>query len=77
MLFERGVISLEGFRKSNWRSRLRRRAHFFVVPALRGNAISMFFNTSAARACCACVFARLHFQAESRLMTPLMKYSWF
>ena len=47
-----------GSKTQNWRSRLRCRAHFFVVAALRGNAISVFVNTSAARACCAGVFVR-------------------
>ena len=50
-----------GSKTQNWRSRLRCRAHFFVVAALRGNAISVFVNTSAARACCAGVLARLAF----------------
>ena len=40
------------------RARLRCRAHFFVVAALRRNAISVFVNTSAARACCVGVFVR-------------------
>ena len=47
-----------GSKTQNWRSRLRCRAHFFVVAALRGDAISVFFNTSAARACCPGVFVR-------------------
>ena len=47
-----------GSATQNWRSRLRCRAHFFVVAALRGNAISVFVNTSAACACCAGVFVR-------------------
>ena len=51
-------------KNQNWRSRLRCRAHFFVVAALRGNAISVFVNTSAARACCPCVLARLGFTAR-------------
>ena len=37
---------------------------FFVVAALRGNAISVFVNTSAARACCAGVLARLALTAR-------------
>ena len=47
-----------GSKTQNWRSRLRCRAHFFVVAALRRNAISVFVNTSAARACCVGVFVR-------------------
>ena len=35
-----------GSKTQNWRSRLRCRAHFFVVAALRRNAISVFLNTS-------------------------------
>ena len=57
---------------ANWRSCPRRRACFFIVAALRGSANSVFFNTSAARACCACVLARCPFLQKSRLMTPLM-----
>ena len=60
----------------NRRSRLRRHAHLFVVAALRENAISVFVNTSAARACCTSYLARFALRPESRLMTPPMSYSW-
>ena len=48
-----------------------------VVAALRDHAISVFVNTSAARACCTSYLARFTLRPESRLMTPLMSYSWF
>ena len=59
------------------RSRLQRRAHFVVVAALRENAISVFVDTSAARACCATYLVRFALRPESRLMTPLMSCLWF
>ena len=61
----------------NRRSRRRRRAHLFVVAALCENAISVFVNTSAARACCPSYLARFTLRPESRLMTHLMSYLWF